>query len=455
MTTAYQMKPRGAGDGTTRRHVLRALAASAGVGAVGASACAPGAGAPPQRPAELTGTFEFFVQNFAPTVAIHEQSIAGFKEVAPNAKLTMTTVPFNEMAAKATTVAAAGSGADGVHTYSDFWRAVDASSVFLPLTPHLMSRKEAEQIAVPTLLDSLWSRKKEIYLIPQAVGVNGSHYLYNVQHLEAAGVDPKRLTTIETVVEAAVKLARREGQDVTRAGLLPTQGTTAVYNWILDQGGKFYDERTNKWSWQTAEAERAFQFLLDLYDRHRVAWRTAPPGTTSAMGQGLASAELIGPYALSGLWVSHPDVKLLDQPMPAFVAGRQPSYYLVGFSGMALSAALRPDDMAAKIGAAYYKYLYTAENRIRTQANEYSGAVLNYNVYTHPEFKNTRFGSARQDFVEKVIKRMVLPNPAASPGVGPQWTKVLTGQLGIKAALAELQQVHQTAEDEALRTRGA
>ncbi|MBW3654441.1 MAG: endonuclease/exonuclease/phosphatase family protein, partial [Actinobacteria bacterium] len=56
-----------------------------------------------------------------------------------------------------------------------------------PLTPLLMSRKEAEKIAVPTLLDSVWSRKKEVYLIPQAVGVNGSHYQYNPQQLDAAG----------------------------------------------------------------------------------------------------------------------------------------------------------------------------------------------------------------------------------------------------------------------------
>lgn len=439
---------------TRRRLLPRAAAVAATSGVLLGTACAVGGTPPRQRTAELTGTFDFFVQNFAPTVAIHEKSIAAFKEVAPQAKLNLSSVAFGEMAAKASVVAAAGSGADGIHTYSDFWRGVDASTVFLPLTPNLMSRKDAEKLAVPTLLDSIWSKKKEVYLLPQAVGVNGSHFQYNAQHLEAAGIDPKRLTTIDSIVEASVKLAQRSGQDVTRAGLLPTEGTTAVYNWVLDQGGKFYDERTTKWTWQTAEAERAFRFLLDLYDRHRVAWRTAPPGTTSAIGQGIASAQMVGPYSISGLWVSHPDVKILDQPMPAFVAGRQPNYYLVGFSGMALSSALKPDDVRAKIGAAYYKFVYTAENRIKTQANEYSGAILNYDVYTHPEFKNTKFAPVRQDFVERVIKRTVLPNPAASPGVAAQWAKILDGQLGIPAALAEIQQVHQTAEDESLRSRG-
>ncbi|HEU5314732.1 MAG TPA: extracellular solute-binding protein [Chloroflexota bacterium] len=440
---------------TSRRRLLAGLAAAPAVltgGALGA--CAMGAtGSAPKNPAELTGTFEFFVQNFAPTVAIHEQSIAAFKEVAPNAKLVLSQVAFGDMAAKATAIAAAGGGADGIHTYSDMWRGIDASQVMLPLTPNLMSRKEAEKIAVPTMLDSVWSRKKEVYLIPQAVGVNGSHYQYNADHLRAGGIEPKSLTTLDGVVEAGVKLTKREGADVTRAGLLPTEGTTAVYSWIVDQGGKFYDETTNKWSWQTAEAERAFKYLLDLYDRHRVAWRTAPPGTTSAMGQGLASAQMVGPYSISGLWVSNPDVKLLDQPMPGFVNGKAPNYYLVGFSGMALSSTVKPDSPAARIGAAYYKFVYSAEQRIKTQANEYSGAILNYDVYSNPAFKQTKFAELRTDFVEKVIKRMFLPAPAASPGVAAQWTKVLQGQLNIQAMLAELQQVHQTAEDEALRGR--
>ena len=418
------------------------------------SACAVGGTPPAQRPGELTGTFDFFVQNFAPTVAIHEQGIAAFKEVAPNAKLTLTSIGFGEMAAKAKAVSAAGSGADGIHTYSDFWRGTDASTVMLPLTPLLTSRKDLEKIAVPTMLDSVWSRKKEVYLIPQAVGVNGSHYQYNERLLQAGGVDPKRLTTLDSVVEASVKLTQRSGQDVTRAGLLPTEGTTAVYSWIVDQGGKFYDEKTNKWTWQTAEAERAFRYLLDLYDRHRVAWRTAPPGTTSAMGQGLSAAQMIGPYSISGLWVSHPDVRIVDQPMPGFVNGKAPNYYLVGFSGMALSNTLKPDSPAAKIGIAYYKFIYQAEQRIKAQANEYSGAILNYDVYSNPEFKKSKFAELRTDFVEKVIKRMFLPAPAASPGVAPQWTKVLNGEYGIPAMLAELQQVHQAAEDEALRGRG-
>lgn len=213
----------------TRRRVLLAAAPAAVIGGALGAACTVGS-APPQRPAELTGTFDMAIQNFGPTVAIHEQSIAGFKAIAPNAKVTFSAIGFGDMAAKARTTAAAGAGPDGIHTYSDFWRGIDAATLFLPLTPQLMSRKEAEQIAVPHLLDAMWSKKREVFLIPQAVGVNGSHLQYNASFLDAVGIDPKRLATLDSIVEAATKLVQRDAQDVTRAGLLPTEGTTCVYN---------------------------------------------------------------------------------------------------------------------------------------------------------------------------------------------------------------------------------
>jgi ABC-type glycerol-3-phosphate transport system substrate-binding protein len=421
-------------------------------------ACAAGGGQAPQRPGELSGTIDVMIQNNGPIISIHEQSIASFKAIAPNATVTYSTVPFGEMATKTSATAAAGAGPEVQQTYSQFWRGLDAATVFLPLTPQLMSRKEAEELAVPSLLDSVWSKKREVYLIPLQVGVNGSFLQYNAAHLSAAGIDPRRLATLDDIVQAATRLVVRDGQDITRAGLLPTEGTTCLWNWILDQGGRFYDEGTNKWSWQTVEAERAFQWLLDLYDKHRVAWRTAPAGTSNGIGQGTAAAQLVGPYSISTIWQSYPDMSgtVLDQPLPAFVPGRPPHYYLDGIHCLTLSAALKPDDPRARIGAAYLKLLFSAENRMRTQANDYSGAILNYKLYADPKFKETRFGAIRgSEFVDKVIKRTVILNPAASPGPGPQWTKVLNGQLSIKAALAELQQVHQTAEDEALRSRGA
>src|SRR5438552_3165313 len=111
----------------TRRRVLGSAAAVAGLPALLATACSSGgAAAPPKNPAELSGTIDIVVQDFAPTVSIHEKSIAGFKAVAPNVKINYTTVPSGDpMAAKARTTAAAGAGPDVIQTYTNYWRGVD------------------------------------------------------------------------------------------------------------------------------------------------------------------------------------------------------------------------------------------------------------------------------------------------------------------------------------------
>lgn len=224
--------------------------------------------------------------------------------------------------------------------------------------------------------------------------------------------------------------------------------------WIIDQGGKFYDEKTYKWTWQTTEAERAFQWILDLYDKHNVAWRKQPDGIKDAMGEARAATIVHGAYALSNYVKNYPDVRLVDQPMPAFAAGKTPNYYEHEIAGYALSALLKPDDPKAKIGAAFFRDLLTPSGA-RALANEYSGAILSKNVYADPTFKDTTFGPVRAKLPEQIISKMVLMTMAAPPGdFGAHVTKVVNGELSIKAALQDMQQTYTTKEEEARRNMG-
>ena len=106
----------------------------------------------------------------------------------------------------------------------------------------------------------------------------------------------------------------------------------------------------------------ALQWLSDVYDKHAVAWKQAPqPG--DALGEQRAAMVIQGAFAISGYLTSHKDTfpKLVDKPMPAIVPGKTPSYYEHEYSGYALSALLKPDDMKARIGAAFYKEMLTPD----------------------------------------------------------------------------------------------
>jgi ABC-type glycerol-3-phosphate transport system substrate-binding protein len=441
--------PRGA-PGVTRRGVMAGLAAGAATGAILAG-CAPSNEAGRARSGELSGAFSFSVQNFQPTINIIEKAIPAFQQKYPGTKISYTPVPFGEMAQKVRAEIAAGSGHDGFHTYTGFWRGTDAANFMLPLTPVLFKRAELEQLFFPNLFNAVWSRKPEVYIMPFAVGVNGSMLLYNVNILAGANIDPTRFTTLDAILDAARRLVIRDGPNITRAGLLAASQTNLVMRWIIDQGGRFYDEKTYKWSWQTVEAERALQWLVDLYDKHAVAWKQAPPDVKDGLGEQRAAMKIDGAFSLSGYAVSYPDTRLADTAMPAFVAGKTPNYYEHEYSGYALSALLKPDDVRARIGAAFYRELLSPDWLI-IRANEYSGAILAKAVYSDPRFKDTRFGAVRAKLPEQVISRMIFMTMAVRPETfQPYIDKVIRGEASIKSALAEAQQQFQAQEDEARR----
>ncbi len=245
----------------TRRRMV--ISAGPGAASLALAACATGGAPTSTKTSDLNGTFAFSVQNFQPTINIIERAIPSFQQKYPGAKITYTPVAFGDMAQKVKTEVAAGSGHDGFHTYTGFWRGTDAGSFMVPLTPSLFKRAELEQLFFPNLLNAVWSKKPEIYIMPFAVGVNGSMLLWNTNLTAASGVDPKTFTTFDQIVQGALKLTRKQGTDWQQAGLLTASQTNLVMRWIIDQGGKFYDEKTYKWTWQTAEAEKALQFVVD------------------------------------------------------------------------------------------------------------------------------------------------------------------------------------------------
>lgn len=445
---------------TTTRMTRRRLATQVAAGGTATAAmvlagCTVGGAPASTAPSgALSGTFAFSVQNFQPTINIVERGITAFQQKYPGTKISYTPVAFGDMAAKTAAEVAGGSGHDGFHTYTGFWRGKDAASVMAPLTPTLFKKPELDQIFFSNVLvNAVWSKRPEVYIMPFACGVNGSMLIWNTNLAGASGVDPKGFTSLDQITQGAVKLTRKEGVDFKQAGMLVSSQTNLLMRWIIDQGGKFYDEQTNKWTWQTAEAERALQFISDVYDKHSVAWKVAPPDVKDALGEQRAAMMINGAFSISGYATSHPDtyLRLMDQPMPPFVAGKTPSYYEHEYSGYAISALLKPDDMKAKIGAAFYKEMLSPDGLIQ-RANEYSGAILAKGVYADPRFKDTKFGAIRAKLPDQVISKLKFMTMAVRPEEGQDFiNKVINSQTSVKSALAEMQQQFQNKEDEARR----
>jgi ABC-type glycerol-3-phosphate transport system substrate-binding protein len=440
----------------TRRR-LAALSMAGGAAAAALPGCggpAPGQGQGQSSSAgAFAGTFELLGHDSAVLVQVMDRATKTFNEKTPGAKVVYTAIRQADVPTKIRAVIAAGSGPEGFYHTSSWWQGIDAGTITQPLTPRIFRRADLEQMSFANLFGALWSKTGEVHYIPYAVGLNAAVLLYNQAHLSNAGIDPKGLTTLDAMLAAAARLTQKEGGEITRAGMLPTYHTNLIQNWILDQGATFYDEKTSAWTWTTAAAERAFQWIVDLFDKHGVAWKQNPPGVANPMGEGRAATTLgQGSFAISSYVKSHPDTKLADTPLPGFVPGKAPKYYLPSIAGFSISKLVAPDDPKVKIGAAFYRQLYTLDSAIDF-ANDYSGAILIKGMYADPRFKSTTFGAVRAALPEQIIAKTLTVNNAADPGFMPHVNKVLAGELSIKAALADMQQVYTAAEGEAQRSR--
>jgi hypothetical protein len=81
--------------------------------------------------------------------------------------------------------------------------------------------------------------------------------------------------------------------------------------------------------------------------------------------------------------------------------------------------------------------------------------MLARSVYTDPGFKDTAYGPIRGKLPEQIISKMVLMTMAANPeAFGAHLTRVVNGELSVKGALTEMQQLYTQQEDEARRNMG-
>ncbi len=387
-------------------------------------------------------------QDWPPLSDTLKHAVTTFKAKQPQVTLTLVPVGYGDLPTKVKTAIAAGAGPEMFHTYSDFWRAVDASQVMLALTPLLFSRDELNQLTFPTLLDSVPAKRKEVYLLPYADGLNGDALLYNKTLLASGAVDPNNLTTLDDIISAGAKLTQAQGGTISRAGNQIDNKQDPIRNWILDQGDTFYDTQNHKWTWQTNAAEQAMQKIVDFY-KQGTAWVKAPQGIKDPIGEAQAAMKpAAGFYELSGYAKSYPHTELVDVPMPGFVPGKDPHYFQTAISGFALSALLKPGDERAKIGAAFLRHLFSP-SEVTALADQYSGAIFINGIYSDAGFKGTTFGPVRSFLSDKVIAHTLMMDMAVEPGFGTQINNVIAGTQSIQAALAEMQQIYTGKEDEA------
>ena len=351
--------------------------------------------------------FEFWAQDWGPWLAICAEVERQVEDMNPNWDFVVRPLPWGDLTTKLVTAAAAGTEGDGFASYTYLWRQVATSELLLPLSP-LISRAELEEIVFPEVLDELQEVGQELYFIPILSGFDGGAITINAEHFDE-GTDFDAIATWEELVDLAVDATQRDDAgNMTRQGLVVNTFAAAA-QFCLSQGATFYNLDQRRFELTIPEMEYAANEIWKLYNEYNCSDLDFELGTQDIFGSRLASMVNYGPYTLSGVEASQPDMKVTQIVTPplGMIEPEDQRFWQNALFGVSMSRRLARDTAKMAVGAAALDIFLKPESLLMF-LDFYSGGVCSPGVYESPDLENYKYGAATKDFGDRLWRRMVI-----------------------------------------------
>jgi ABC-type glycerol-3-phosphate transport system substrate-binding protein len=152
----------------------------------------------------------------------------------------------------------------------------------------------------------------------------------NTDHLKEAGLDPEAFPTDGTIVDWADKMTKREGDTVTRSGIMMTgSGVQPTVTWGIVAAQMGFKRASDDYKEAAVNPDAgiaAMQWVLDLFDKQKVSTRDVTD-RYKAFGTGQGSIFWTGPWTLNGY---------VEQKLPfrtylfPNIGGTQKTYFEMG-----------------------------------------------------------------------------------------------------------------------------
>src|SRR5437867_8127891 len=217
----------------------------------------------------------------------------------PGVKVQFEFANYSDYAKKLQTQIASGNPPDLTMVIPDVIPPYVARELLVDLTPYMKADNsihldEWYKVAWESLTDETGQK---YYAVP--VTFDCDMLYYNKDMFDAAGLKyPTDNWTYDDMVDAAVKLHKKEGNNVTQYGL--TFGWLPWLVFIEANGGTVWDKDQfyTKSTADSPEAIGGIQFMADLYHQYQVV---AKPGTAPQVGN-LFKAGLAAMMVTGGSW---------------------------------------------------------------------------------------------------------------------------------------------------------
>ncbi len=303
-------------------------------------------------------------QAFDPHVNGFNNVIEAFNAKNPGITVTLEPQPGQaELVSKMRAALSAGKGAEAFNTPGTTIMEWAVPGDIQPVSPDVVTLDQVKKSFLPEnylqchLNNQVWAIG-----IPDPPGDSG--IIVNLDDLKEAGLPyiPK-FESIDQLLSYAQKLAKKEGGKLVRGGLSFQESNDPIffYSYIVDQGGKFWDNDKQKFTLQTPEARKALQFFYDLFYKYGVD-STSLPDTLSALGQHLTSMGFMWPEFLPFAQKTYPDLHFDFIMKPPFVKGKQAVFSHTDTWDVVVPKYVQGDKKAATFK--FLKFLASADGQM-------------------------------------------------------------------------------------------
>ncbi len=374
-----------------------------------------------------------------------------FIEKNPDVTLNLQAIGYSDLFAKMLPAIAAGTEGDVLMAYTNWEVGTDVKQVFLDLTEAVGGASALAEKMWPAAFTTLDVPENKIFYLPWLAGIRGAVITVNTDHLKEAGIDYLQFKTFEELVDAGVKLTKKDANGkLSRAGLSPRSvGLCWMFSFIWQLGGKVYDKATGKWSWSTPEGEMAAQMHYDLYWKYQTCDYELFSGEFDGVSKQLVSMWSDGAWTAS----VQTDVAKVncDNIVTPFLANAKDKVLYPDHEAIwALSRRLAKNPDKLKPALDWAMMLVSPDATIQA-FDFYSGVCMTKAVYTDPRIETVKYGK-----ISKRVAEGMWPyaryNQDHVTDLGPASTELdraMRKEISIKEALANMDKYCQEQEDSA------
>jgi len=381
-----------------------------------------------------------WVQDFGPAIDWYRKAAQAYNKKQPNVSITVQVIPYADLKAKVIPSVAAGTEADIIMGYNDWFVATDVSRLFLPLDKYVGGRAALEKIVFPKSLNAISTPNNTVYYLPFIAGLRAAVTTVNAAQYTAKGIHYKELKTWDDLVKAAKELTTYSGGRMTRSGLSPINGEWVLMkNWIWQEGGNFFNYNTGQWKLSTPEGEAAAQRLYDLFWKDRVCSFDLVSKEFDDFTRGRVSTELDGSWTVGAQAAAGLDVDAIVTP--PLTHAKSDIIFPDEIAVITLSRRLGQDDAKRGYCIDLVKQMFSA-NALLGMTETYTGTLMSKALYSDPRITSTKYGSLSKRIATDVWSRARFPQDRVADQMPAQQEleRALRKQIPIKQALANMEQ---------------